>query len=176
MKPAAWRRYRQVALYALKLGITLVLFYFILSPLDQVRLWTILGGLDFLSIALALSILGLQTLVTSIRWKHILQPLGARLSFVSIFRLLLIGAYFNQGLPSAIGGDAVRVLYVQRAGLSLSHAMTSVVLDRLAAMMWLLIMTAAGFPILLDLADGSQRAWSIGFLTLMGLAAFGVLA
>jgi hypothetical protein len=162
---------KKAAIYSLKFGITIILFYVILYPLDVDRIWTILGGIDPYLAAIFISLLGIQTIIATARWNRVLQPLHAPLSLAATFRILLIGAYFNQGLPSAIGGDAVRVLYVQRTGLSLSKAMSSVILDRLAAMLWLLVMTAVSFPALLEITGGSREAWAIGIIALLGILA-----
>jgi uncharacterized membrane protein YbhN (UPF0104 family) len=42
-----------------------------------------------------------------------------------------IGAFFNQFLPSSVGGDFFRILAARRYGASLSGAVTSVFMDRL---------------------------------------------
>jgi uncharacterized membrane protein YbhN (UPF0104 family) len=42
------------------------------------------------------------------RWQAVIASDGHRLSFVSVWSSILIGMFFNQVLPTSIGGDVVR--------------------------------------------------------------------
>ena len=57
-------------------------------------------------------------------------------------RLIFIGHFFSQMLPSSIGGDAVRVWMVSREGVPLARAFLSVACDRGLAMVVLVVIVA----------------------------------
>jgi uncharacterized protein (TIRG00374 family) len=65
-------------------------------------------------------------------------------------RAYAIGVFFNNFLPTSIGGDAARALVIGRSGARLARAFTSVVLDRttsflcLLAVSWILFATNPG--------------------------------
>ena len=61
-------------------------------------------------------------------------------------RLTLIGQFFNQTLPSAIGGDAVRAWLASREGVPLGKAISGVFADRLVALLLLVAIVGATLP------------------------------
>ncbi|MCK7574746.1 MAG: flippase-like domain-containing protein [Chromatiales bacterium] len=81
-----------------------------------------------------------STTVSAYRWQLIMRNLhfGQSLSFY--WRSYFKAMFFNQGLPTSIGGDALRVLDVAGQGFRKRDALYGVMLDRiagLAALMWL---------------------------------------
>src|SRR6476661_6241785 len=102
-------------------------------------------GTLVLVVAIALGIALLHTL----RWMAVIDATGHRLTFKTALRLVLIGHFFNQALPSSVGGD-MRVWCAYRAGLVLSIAVKTVVVDRLLSLVSLLVLAAIGLPWLLD--------------------------
>ena len=75
--------------------------------LKRACLLTALGGAPF-----AL----LQTGVAAIRWQRVALACGAALPPGQALRFNLIASFFNQVLPSTIGGDAARIWLLARAG------------------------------------------------------------
>src|SRR5258708_23062312 len=92
-----------VSLGLLYLAIRGINFRVILSRLSQINLgW----------IALALLVTVVQIFLGALRWREISQLCQAPLTDLQAFRYNMIGAFFNQTLPSSIGGDAVRLSLV----------------------------------------------------------------
>ena len=54
------------------------------------------------------------------RWRIVCRQLGKPLHFLMLLRFTLIGVFFNQCLPSTVGGDAVRIWLARRAGVCLA--------------------------------------------------------
>jgi uncharacterized protein (TIRG00374 family) len=63
------------------------------------------------------------------KWQLVLRAMGTPLSFSRLAEHYLIGIFFNNFLPTMIGGDAVRVYYLGRAE-GYATVATSVVVDR----------------------------------------------
>lgn len=139
----------------LRIGITVVLLWYVFGKVD----FEALRGrtLDFAPtlIAIAVSILGAQVLIGALRWRRVIHGIHGRLPFATVFQLMFVGMFFNQALPSAIGGDAMRVWHVYRYGLPLRAAFNSVLLDRVIAMAALLLVMLAGLPWLFQLVTSS---------------------
>jgi uncharacterized membrane protein YbhN (UPF0104 family) len=88
----------------------------------------------------------------------------------------VIGAFFNQTLPSAIGGDAVRLWLVARAGAGWRAATYSIFVDRAIGLIALAVIIVASLPwsyrligdpqgrIALLLVDFAALAGGLGFL------------
>ena len=75
-----------------------------------------------------------------------LRGLGVPLGIGTTLRFFLIGMFFNQTLPSSIGGDAPRVFYLWRAGTDAQTALNSVLLDRILGLSILVIVTTLVAP------------------------------
>src|SRR5205085_10250944 len=103
---------------------------------------------------------------------------GAELSLPSAAGFSLIAVFFNQVLPSTVGGDAMRVWLLARDGAGWSKATYSVLLDRFIGVLTLALIVLAGLPWSLELiANPAGRAALIliGAGCLGGAAAFVLL-
>ncbi len=82
----------------------------------------------------------LSTTLASYRWYLVMQPLGYGQSFGFFLKSYFKGSFFNQGLPTSIGGDAVRVLDVSRLGERKRDAFVGVFIDRVLGLIGLLVL------------------------------------
>ena len=80
-------------------------------------------------------------------------------------RFNLIGTFFNQTLPSSIGGDAVRLWLVARGGAGWRAATYSIFVDRAIGLIALAIIIVASLPwsyrLIGDPEAGRRCCWSI---------------
>lgn len=78
---------------------------------------TVVRALSAIGVGDLIALLGLSValiLVSVIKWQAFLGRLGIQASLVHLFRLYLVGYFVNLFMPSSIGGDVVRSLYVGR--------------------------------------------------------------
>lgn len=71
-----------------------------------------------------------STLVAAYRWFTVMRILDFKGSLVFYIKSYFKGVFFNQLLPSSIGGDAVRVLNVASLGYEKRYAFVGVLIDR----------------------------------------------
>src|SRR5436309_14228371 len=96
-------------------------------------------------------------------------------------RFNLFGAFFNQTLPSSIGGDAVRLWLVARGGAGWRAATYSIFVDRAVGLIALAILIAATLPWsyrLIDNSEGRSALLLIDVVALgggLGFLVFGLL-
>ncbi len=90
--------------------------------------------------------LGAQLILISIRWRKIAEHCGADLPLRHAFRLNLISTFFNQVLPSTVGGDAVRIWLFARDGAGWPKATYSVLLDRFVGVLALALLVVICLP------------------------------
>jgi uncharacterized membrane protein YbhN (UPF0104 family) len=117
-------------------------------------------------------------LVVALRWHVILSAEAPSPGPVGLLKIVLVGLFFNQVLPTGVGGDAVRVWRCCKIGLSLGTAIRSILLDRASGYIVLIIVYAASLPNLLHiLADPRQKAIAVAMLAggLFGLIALFLL-
>ncbi len=121
--------------------------------------WVLLGS--------ALTPLLIATL--TIRWRIFLRQQRIQSSFSELFSLTWAGQFFNSILPGSTGGDVVKIYQLCRVAPDRkAAAAATVVADRLAALMALLLMAAIAFvvdPLPLRLLSDQQV--SIGAFTIL---------
>jgi len=87
--------------------------------------------------------LGLQ----SYRFKLILAAQQIYLPILRVFRLTLIGQFFNNFLPTVVGGDAIKALYASSATNRKLESFTSVFVDRMLGLMTLMFLAVCALAV-----------------------------
>jgi uncharacterized protein (TIRG00374 family) len=139
---------RATILFLLKAAISGGLITLLVYQVDVAAVGERLGQLTAGWVALALFMLAALIGLAIIRWCIVLRVLSFDLPFMHVLKLVLIGQFFNQTLPSSLGGDAARVFYAWRAGVPPGSALNSVAIDRLMGLFVLIFLTTAIIPIL----------------------------
>jgi uncharacterized membrane protein YbhN (UPF0104 family) len=137
---------RRILLTAVKILISAALLYL---ALGKVNLSDLASRFDIASlgwIALAIAVVFLQIFAGAVRWREISAECGAPLKAMQAMRFNMIGAFFNQTLPSSIGGDAVRLWLVARGGAGWRAATYSVFVERAIGLVALAIIIVATLP------------------------------
>jgi uncharacterized membrane protein YbhN (UPF0104 family) len=93
-------------------------------------------------LAAALVFLAAQLVVSALRWQHICERLGLRIAQGACIRLVFIGHFFSQALPTSIGGDVVRAWLAARETGAAGRSISSVLCDRAIAFGVLLVMAS----------------------------------
>jgi len=107
----------------------------------------------------------------ALRWREISAECAAALTARQAMRFNLIGTFFNQTLPSSIGGDAVRLWLVARGGAGWRAATYSIFVDRAIGLIALAIIIVASLPWSYNLIrdpDGRSALLLIDFAALAG--------
>src|ERR1700688_1728855 len=122
---------RRILLSTIKILISAALLYLALRKVnltDPASRINNLASLGWIGVAIAVTFL--QIFVGVLRWREISAECGAPLATRQAMRFNLIGTFFNQTLPSSIGGDAVRLWLVARGGAGWRAATYSIFVDR----------------------------------------------
>lgn len=155
----------------IKLLITIAIFYYLFQKIDFNELWAILykshGGWILLALIMQLG----STYLAGYRWFKISQLLvfKEKLSFYtqSYFK----GTFFNQVLPSSIGGDAVRMIDLTRKGYDKKEAFYGVFVDRLVGLVGLLVLNLIASILFYGTFESSLSQLII-FISLSGIVGF----
>lgn len=126
-------------------------------------------------VLLAVAAEALSICLAGLRWTLVLHAINIRLSFVSALPIVWIGLFFNQALPSNLGGDVVRVWRVFRRGSDLIHAIGSVMLDRVMALLGLVILVSACLPFAWSMTDDPLLVRTLMAIVALTLAGVGFL-
>jgi uncharacterized protein (TIRG00374 family) len=163
-------------LIALKAALSVLLMWYLLGKVDLGAAAARAADLDSGPLAMAFALLLLQAVLAAWRWLTVLEALAAPLPFGQAFRLFFVGAFFNQVLPGAVGGDAVRAYQTYKAGLGLAPAVNSVMLERAATVLALVFMVAAMQPLLAARIGDNPALLVFPLLSVAGIAGVLVLS
>ncbi len=161
---------RSFLVLVIRIVVSLGLLYLALRGIDVGNLKNRLGGIQPAWFGVSVLVTLFQVLVGAMRWREITNQCGAPLTDSQAFRFNMIGSFFNQTLPSAIGGDAMRLWLVGRTGAGWRAATYSVLVDRAIGLIALAVIVIVSLP------------WSFGMigdakgrlgLVLIDLAALG---
>jgi uncharacterized membrane protein YbhN (UPF0104 family) len=166
----------------LKVTLSALILGFLVHSVDFARAGSVLRSVNPWLAGLAVFVLAAVPAVSIPRWQAILACLGHALPANLIARALYVGAFFNQVLPSSIGGDAWRIWFCSRAGVPLGAAANSVLIERLVGLMAVLLCFCLTFPVLLHRVGDDPVRWLLWlmlascFAVVLGLAFIAIAA
>ena len=126
---------------------------------------------------LAFAILIVNRILMPVKWNLLLRARAIQLSHFEAVRLYTISSFLGLVLPPTIGADSVRSYYIKQAGIKLSDAVASIVIERVFGLIVLLVFTVVSFFLLVDLLrDGDiQFAAFAGVLAVLSVALLAAL-
>ena len=166
---------RRLLAFALKAGISALLLYFAVAGVNLSVLSVRLKELKIEWMLGAVALAGLQIAFLAARWQQIARACGAPMTSESALRLSLISAFFNQVLPSTVGGDAMRIWLFSREGAGWAKATHSVLLDRFIGLLALALLVIVCLPWTLEFIKnpvGRTALLVIGLGSISGALAF----
>lgn len=142
---------RRTILLLAKAAISGLLLYFSLRLVNLDALTERLHRLEPGWLLFAVVLVATQLLLLSVRWRQIAMSCGTDMGFAGTLQINFIAAFFNQVLPSTVGGDGVRIWFAARRGAGWANATYSVLLDRIFGVFVLALVVAACLPWTLQL-------------------------
>jgi uncharacterized membrane protein YbhN (UPF0104 family) len=161
---------RQLFFLTLKIAVSGGLLYLALSGVNFPAIQARLGQIDLLWIAAAIVATLVQVGVAGLRWREIANACNAHLSIATALRFNLIGAFFNQTLPSTIGGDGFRLWLLQRHGATWQASTYSVLVDRAVGLIVLAVIVVVSLPWSLRLIENQPGRVALVLLDLAAMA------
>ena len=125
---------------SLKAFVTGGLIWYLISDVDLGLVWLHIAKVDLELLVLSLVIFSVQIVIGGLRWGTVLDGLGSNVRRRLTIHLFYVGGFFNQALPGGNGGDAVRMYLSYRLGFSLRNAVNSVIIERIAAVLSLVVL------------------------------------
>lgn len=128
-----------------KILISAILLYFALRSVDLAAAASRLNQISIGWVVLAVGVALLQISFGAVRWRIVAAHCNAPLPLTRALRFSLVGAFFNQALPSSIGGDAVRLWLLARTA-GWRAATYSVLVDRGVGLIALSVVILVALP------------------------------
>ena len=164
-------------LLALKIAISGALIWYFIGKSDLGAVMESLRQVDAATVVAVLALFLAQMVLVAWRWSALLRLVGVGkgFSFHEIVRTVWSATFFNTTLVSSVGGDAFRLWTIVRAGNPLGKSVNSIFLDRLTALMALMILIAISLPYVMELIADEAAFLSYTLLIAAFLAGFAAL-
>ena len=143
---------RRRLLFTIKALVSLGLLWLLLSGVDIARVWQTARTASPAWMAAALALYFVMCVVSAWRWLVLLRAQDVQLPLPRLLGSFLVATFFNNFLPSNIGGDVVRIGDTARAAGSKTLATTVVLLDRGIGLLGLVLVAALGATLSADAA------------------------
>lgn len=137
---------RRLLLSLLKAAISILLLYLSFRSVNIGVVVERLSRIDVSWLALALALLAVQVALLAARWREIASVCATPLAFGAALQISFIAMFFNQVLPSTVGGDAARIWLLARKGGGWASAAYSVLIDRIVGVLVLALIVIACLP------------------------------
>jgi uncharacterized membrane protein YbhN (UPF0104 family) len=171
---------RRYLLLGAKISVSIGLLWLLFSRIDVNTLWTGARQASVPWLLVALAVYVLNVLASTWRWRLLLNAQGVYVRDRSLLESLLVALFFNNFLPSNIGGDVIRIRDTARPAGSTTLAATVVLVDRALGLMGLVLVSALSATILGGAHRAAMPIWPswlwVGFLAGAAASAPALLA
>jgi uncharacterized protein (TIRG00374 family) len=154
--PSAGHVGRQILIWTVKIVVSVGLLYWLFSKVDAAEVWSIVRTASVPWLLAAVGLYLLMVLVSAWRWGQLLGAQHVPVGFGALTNSFLVATFFNNFLPSNIGGDVIRIRDTAKPAGSKTLATTVVLLDRGLGLLGLVFVAAVGSTI------AAHRSGTIG--------------
>jgi glycosyltransferase 2 family protein len=162
---------------AIKVGILGLVSWFIATKTNWEELTDAIYRVQPILVFGLVMLVVVQAGLLSLRWSLISRARGYSLSLKYSFQGTLVSFFIAQGLPSSIGGDALRLWWMKRKDIPLKDATVVVLVDRALGFLTLLVLCIASIFILAQIVDSKALdtivivvGWAVAMGLLVGTA------
>jgi uncharacterized protein (TIRG00374 family) len=135
---------------AFKVFVTAALFYYVFTRYGFGNVVNTLIHADLGFFSLAIAIFVVSNFMGALQWQWLLQGQSIVVSYGRAVSLYFIGLFFNQVLPSSLGGDVVKVYSISRIERRGREGLAATFVDRFAGFFLLALFAIAASIVLIS--------------------------
>ena len=139
----------------MRIAVAILAMYFVARGQDWGKTWEIFRGLNLGILALAIVLLFFNQTLVATRWYLLLRLQTIDIGLLSAIKLTFVGFFYNNFLPSSVGGDVLRAWYVTKHTPKRLEAVLSVFIDRLIGLIGIFLSALLAY-MLFSKADSQQ--------------------
>src|SRR6266508_4363605 len=155
-EPSATRRH---VFLAVKISVSLILLAVLFSRIDVTKLWAIARRASLPWLGIALAIYAVTVVASTWRWHLLLDAQRVAVRRRSLLGSFMVANFFNNFLPSNIGGDVIRISDTAKLAGSKTLAAAVVLTDRGLGLMALVFVAAMGASASSAVHPGALPIW-----------------
>jgi uncharacterized protein (TIRG00374 family) len=109
-------------------------------PIKDQGLINVVRTADLPFLWVALFIFPVSYLITTLRWRRLLAALDIPIRTAKAFQINMVGAFYNTFMPGSTGGDLIKAYYASKYTPHRTHAVLSVIVDRILGLIALVLL------------------------------------
>jgi uncharacterized protein (TIRG00374 family) len=133
-------------LFLVKIILTAGIIFLLVHNLNIKELLSIMDNTSLAPSVASVCLVWLGLSMAAKRWAYVISVKAVPPVFFQVWRQTMVGFFFNQLLPSSVGGDAYRGMSLKQYGMPLEWAFSSTIIDRIYGVTSLLIVAIFAIP------------------------------
>ena len=159
----------------IKAAVTLALIYWLMARVDVETVRRTLAQSNLVFILLSFVALSAVFAVGCIRWWILIGHLGLSIPFRQVLPSYYLGLFFNNFLPTGVGGDVARTIHLNLRGHSAKPLIGSALADRAIGLVVMLLMGAVSILLSPELHVENDQKLYLVMLTALGIVSGALL-
>lgn len=132
--------------FLIKILISSILIFLLLLKIDVNGLISKIELLKWIYAPIIITLIVLNYVISSIRWKYLLiHKNNEKASLTYLISLYFTGSFFNNFMPTSIGGDVYKIYKLGKKIGSNSDAFTATFMERFTGLISLVFISMVGF-------------------------------
>ena len=154
--------------HIVRFGVAFVALYFAFRGQSISEVGKVFSGINIWVFLLAMTLYMAGQLIFVCRWRILLWAQGIKIDYWPVVRLHFLGLFYNNCLPSSVGGDLVRAWYVTKHTDKKVAAALSVFVDRAIGLFCTVAMVFIAYLVVPSSPSGGQLEFSVGSIDIGG--------
>lgn len=156
--------------FLVKLLITAAIFWWIFQSVDFSVMRERVNEFSALTALIFIALLLLQSIIAAARLRLLSSSIANPIPFIDSWKFSLIGLFFNQVLPSTIGGDAVKAWLIGKTrDWNLRASVHCVLIDRAYGLLALFLVIALTIPWIAMIIPDRNAVATIAVIVIIGV-------
>jgi len=142
------KKTRHLSLVA-RIAVAVLAIGWVLRGQDWGELGKVFQRLNWAYFALSLGVYVAAQLVIAVRWWLLLRAQTIHIDLLAAFRLHFLGLFYNNVMPSSVGGDLLKAWYVTKHTHKRLEGALSVAVDRVVGLIGMVVMAVLAYVLFL---------------------------
>jgi uncharacterized protein (TIRG00374 family) len=156
----------------LRAAVSGALLAYVLMRVQWAEARDLVGQTDLFFLVVSVAVGIVMIFVSAWKWYLLLKARGKHLSLMRLFQLYLVGYFFNNVLPTNVGGDVIRGYEAGRELDDKATAMASVFVERFTGLTALVLLAVISFVSNLKLFGDTRFAFALAAAALIYSSVF----
>ena len=114
----------------IRILLTVLILAVIFAKIDFQSTISVISNSNFVFILLSFMTLFIFSYILALRWQMVLKLYGFNVSIFRSFKIYMIGLFFGNFLPSTVGTDVIRGIYISDKDKRISDVISSILIER----------------------------------------------